>query len=358
MIIVRAPVRISFGGGGTDLAAYYNQYDGFVVNAAITRYCYVVARPTLDGSVRISSADYHTWLVSPPAEIPPVQAPLALPAAAVAWFRECGLLTGGIDLFLACEVAPGTGLGSSSAMAVALVRAIAEFCGAALSSQQVAEVACTLEIERLGMPIGKQDQYASACGGINALTFSRSGVDVEPLTLSEHVMRSLSANLLLFSTGQQRNSADILSRQQADTERKPATIESLHRLKSLAIQMREALQVADLDRFGQLLDRGWQEKKRLAQKISSDAIDRWYEVARRSGALGGKITGAGGGGFLLLYCPADHQQALRAALAPFGLRELPFDFDHTGAQVPARQEGDELLRKGRSSSASTLLAGA
>ncbi|MBV9231607.1 MAG: GHMP kinase, partial [Chloroflexi bacterium] len=164
MVIVRTPVRISFGGGGTDLAAYYRQFGGFVVSAAITRYCYVIANAVPDGCIHISSADYHMWQAYPRGVTPPIAPPLALPKAAVSWFAERGLLASGVDLFLASEVPPGTGLGSSSAMAVALVHALATYAGLRMTAVEMAELACSLEIERLNMPIGKQDQYASAVG--------------------------------------------------------------------------------------------------------------------------------------------------------------------------------------------------
>src|SRR3989440_5621493 len=210
MVIVRAPVRISFGGGGTDLAAYYMRFGGLVVSAAITRYCYVVASEPPDGGIRISSADYRTWETYRGGEIPPIAQPLALPKAAIACFAGRGLCESGIDLFLASEVAPGTGLGSSSAMAVGLVRALAAHLHLPLDATAVAELACHVEIEQLGMPIGKQDQYASAFGGLNAIEFTAGGVSVMPLDVPADVVAALNARLLLFATGQTRDSAAIL----------------------------------------------------------------------------------------------------------------------------------------------------
>ncbi len=335
MIIARAPVRISFGGGGTDLAAYYATHGGFVVSAAITRYCYVVARTPPDGSIRINSADYRTWEQFPTGIMPPVQEPLVLPKAVIEWFAERGLLSEGVDLFTSAEVPPGTGLGSSSALTVALFRALAAFSGIQIDTPMIAELACALEIERLDKPIGKQDQYASAFGGLNMIEFRAEGVTVTPLDLPADVAGALSERLLLFSTGQSRDLAGILRQQRTDSGTKPMVIERLHQLKALAHDMCTALQAADLDGFGQLLDRAWQHKRSLSSRVSSSAIDEWYAAAREAGALGGKITGAGGGGFLLLYCPLQHQSAVRAALARHGLRELAFDFDWEGAQAIA-----------------------
>ncbi len=333
MVIVRAPVRVSFGGGGTDLAAYYAHFGGLVVSTAITRYCSAVVCPSVDGSIRIHSADYRTWEMYPRGEIPQVEGILSLPKAAIARFADLGLRKKGVDLYLFSEVPPGSGLGSSSAMAVALVRALAAHLGLLLSAMEVAELACSLEIELLRMPIGKQDQYASACGGLNTITFTANGVYVEPLVLRKNVLASLQSSLLLFSTGQTHNSASVLDQQRRDTQTKPEVIRSLHQIKLLALEMREALLAGNLERFGRLLDLGWQEKRRLSKNVSTTAIDCYYETARGAGALGGKIVGAGGGGYLLLYCPIHGQRRLRESMTELGLVEMLFDFDFAGVQV-------------------------
>jgi D-glycero-alpha-D-manno-heptose-7-phosphate kinase len=333
MVIVRAPVRISFGGGGTDLAAYYIPFGGYVVSAAITRYCYVIADQSPDGGIHINSADYRVYESYTRGEIPEADGPLALAKAAIAYFASHGLLEKGVNLFLASEVLPGTGLGSSSAMAVALVRALAAHLHMTIGAIEAADLACWLEIEYLDMPIGKQDQYASACGGLNAIEFSANGVSVTPLDLPADVITTLSTRLLLFSTGKTHDSACILRHQQADIQTKPGTIELLHRIKALAENMREALIVEELDLFGQLLDLGWREKRSLSKKISTAAIDHYYNAARKAGALGGKIVGAGGGGFLLLYCSAHRQKAVRETMIRLGLREITFDFDFAGARI-------------------------
>lgn len=333
MIIVRAPVRISFGGGGTDLAAYYERFGGLVVSAAITRYCQVVVNERTDNLVYISSADYHTWESYPLDSQPSLQQPLALPKAVVSWFMGQGALKTGVDLFLSAEVPPGTGLGSSSAMTVALVHALSALTGRVLGSLEMADLACLVEIDLLQMPIGKQDQYASAVGGVNSIEFTRQEVSVTPLSLTTQTVSSLNRRLLLFATGQAHNSADILGPQRTDTQKQPKTIDALHRMKSLAVEMQQALLANELDYFGELLDKAWQEKKSLSAKVSSHSIDQYYTAARQAGALGGKITGAGGGGFLLLYCPPRAQKEVRTALAQLGLREMMFDIDLIGTQM-------------------------
>ncbi len=294
-VVARAPVRISFGGGGTDLAAYYGRFGGFVVSAAIARYSYAVASRPVDGGIGINSADYRVWERFGRGEIHAVSDPLRLPKAAIEWFGRHGLEEAGVDLFLAAEVPPGSGLGSSSAMAVALVRALAGYLGLEMDTAGTAGVASWLEIERLGMPIGKQDQYASAFGGINAIEFRDEGVVVTPLALQPDVVAALDERLLLFSTGNTRDSASILGQQREETVRDGAVVDRLHRIKDLALEMRNALEAGNLDRFGALLDLGWRQKRGLSGKVSSEVIDGWYAAARAAGALGGKITGAGGG---------------------------------------------------------------
>lgn len=331
--IARAPVRLSFGGGGTDLPAYYERHGGFVVSAAIGRYAMAVASPSWDGGIGVNSADYRGWLRWPAGAIPEAGEPLSLPRAVLGWFAERGMLAAGVDLFLASEVPPGSGLGSSSAMTVAMIRALAEFAGESMAAAQVADLASRIEIERLGRPIGKQDHYAASFGGLNAISFSSEGVTVEPVTLPPGVLECLEHRLLLFSTGLTRDSASILANQNASTSHDEATVRRLDGLKSLAHEMRSTLEAGDLDGFGALLDEGWRLKRSIHRAISSDAIDRWYATAREAGALGGKIAGAGGGGFLLLYAPAAAQPTVTDALRCEGLRPLAFGFDHAGASI-------------------------
>ncbi|HKS70460.1 MAG TPA: hypothetical protein VJQ45_08565 [Ktedonobacterales bacterium] len=349
MVIARAPVRISFAGGGTDLASYYRRHGGLVVSAAIARYTHVIASRPSDGGFWLRSSDYHAWETFRPRTLPPVQEPLALPKAAIEAFAPFGLRESGVDLFLASEIPPGSGLGSSSAMAVALAHALAGYLGLPMDAVTAADMACRLEIERLGMPIGKQDQYASAFGGLNTIEFSAAGVRVTPLDLPADTVAALSSRLLLFSTGRTRNSAGILRQQSADSATKREVISSLHSIKELAYDMRDALAAEELDRFGELLHQAWAHKKKLSGKVSTSEIDAWYAAAREAGALGGKITGAGGGGFLLLYCPRRRQRGLRAALRERGLIEMPFDLDFDGAglvsaDAPPEEASDGLVR--------------
>ena len=331
MLIARAPVRISFGGGGTDLEAYYARYGGMVVSAAINKYFYTIISPSDEhDGVQIISSDYQTFYRSDSDQLTFWNSNLELPRAILDHFG----LQRGYNLFLASEVPPGTGLGSSGSVAVTLVRALSTLCGLALSREQIAELAAYIEIEKLQMPVGKQDQYAAAFGGLNVITFRPEGVTVEPLKMEKGALRRLERSLLLFFTGSTRESSRILQHQKrASEEHRGPVINALHAIKAFAQEMRACLETGELDAFGELLHRSWEQKKRLAPNITTPFIDRCYALARQQGALGGKITGAGGGGFLMLYCPPDHQAAVTAALEGEGLVRMNFRFDFQGARV-------------------------
>jgi D-glycero-alpha-D-manno-heptose-7-phosphate kinase len=330
MLIARAPVRISFGGGGTDLPAYYLEHGGTVVSTSIDKYFYVIASLNGVDSVQITSSDYSTYFRQRRGEPLLWDGDLSLPRA---FLHEFGI-DGGIALFLASEVPPGTGLGSSSTVSVALAKALSALSRLRLTSHQLAELASYVEIEKLNMPIGKQDQYAAAFGGLNAIFFGRDGVRVEPIGMRPATERDFDRRIMLFFTRAQRAAASILKDQQAATEQRGSdVVNSLHHIKALSEQTIDLLRAGDLAGFGELLHESWQVKKRLARGISNPKIDDWYETARNHGAAGGKITGAGGGGFLMLYCEEPNQEAVTAALEAKGLVRMDFHFDHAGATI-------------------------
>jgi D-glycero-alpha-D-manno-heptose-7-phosphate kinase len=330
MLIVRAPVRVSFAGGGTDLPAYYERYGGVVVSTTIDRYFYVFVNLNGADSVQVTSSDYRTFYRQRRGEVPFWDGDLALPRA---FLHQFGI-DGGISLFLASEVPPGTGLGSSSTVSVALAKALGALCGLPLSNHRLAELASYVEIDKLHMPIGRQDQYAAAFGGLNAISFGSTGVHVEPLNCGPGIEQALEQRILLFFTGGTRSAAGILKDQQAATRHQDAeVIASLHQIKGMAERTIELLRAGDLSGFGALLHESWTAKKRLASGVSTPIIDEWYALAREHGALGGKITGAGGGGFLMLYCEEQHQDAVTAALEARGLVRTNFHFERGGAVV-------------------------
>lgn len=327
MLIARAPLRISFAGGGTDLPAYYERFGGMVVSTTIDKHVYVHISPNGLGDAQIASADYQTFYRHHCGTPMSWDGDLALPRAVL---HEFGVERG-VSIFVASEVPPGTGLGSSSAVAVALVKAVSTHLGRSLSPREVAEMACHVELGKLKAPIGKQDQFAAAFGGLNAIMFDRENVVVEPLSLSTDVVERLERRLLLFFTRTARDSADILREQQrASAQGRPRTVDGLHRIKAAALECRQCLETGRLDDLGALLDESWREKRRLVDGITSPWIDEIYQVAVRSGAIGGKITGAGGGGFLLLYCHERRQEGLTEALEKLGLRRMDFHFERRG----------------------------
>jgi D-glycero-alpha-D-manno-heptose-7-phosphate kinase len=325
MIVARAPLRIPLGGGGTDLPSYYSEYGGFVLSAAINKYVYIsINRPQVDDLIRVKYSKSETV-----EDLNEVQHELV---------REAMRLTGverGVEIVSMADVPAGTGMGSSGSFLVALLRALHAMKREHVPPGQLAEEACRIEIEMVGSPVGKQDQYVAAFGGISCFEIVSSGeVTVTRLPLNNHRLDEFRTNLLLFYTGIQRRAMDILEEQKRDTtQAKDDVVESLHKTKALGLEIKAALDAGDFNRFGELMDVHWQNKKRRSTKISDPRIDRWYDLARDNGALGGKLIGAGGGGFLFFYCPNSHKRRLREAMAEEGLREMQFDFDFEGAKV-------------------------
>ena len=283
MLIVRSPLRISLAGGGTDLPAYYREYGGKVINLAIDRYFYVFLRTSShQNGVQVASADFQTYdtLINTF-----WQGDLGLPRAI---FQHFGIHEG-VSLFLASEVPPGTGLGSSSTVAVGLIKALTTAGGFQLTKKEIAELASFIEIEVLNSPIGKQDQYAAAFGGINLIQFEAHETTLTPLLLPTEILLSLSRSLLLFYTGRTRKANEILRQQQeASQSKKGPVLEALNRVKEMVQPVKEALERGDLEKLGGLLHQNWVEKKRFAKGVTNKIIDEWYELALEKGAWGMK----------------------------------------------------------------------
>ena len=332
MLIVRSPVRISFGGGGTDLPAYYQQYGGAVLSTAINKYFYTILGRRFDQCIQIISSDLRVcerWRDFASLDIQGTS--LEIPVAVLKELdREIFA-----DLFLASEIPPGTGLGSSASVCVNVLKTLTTYLQTQLSKLDLAERAFFIARHVLKRHVGKQDEYAAAFGGLNFIEFVPDGTTrVEPVELNPAVMSDFQSSLLLFFTGAAHHSWGILAEQEKSTEersRKP--IEALHEIKDLAYRMRQSLVDGDLPGFASMLHESWMAKKKVSSKISNTHIDRIYETALENGALGGKITGAGGGGFLLLFCEPHRQESLREALAEHGLKEMSFSFDFQGAHV-------------------------
>ena len=321
MIIARAPFRISFSGGGSDIPSYYERNGGAVISTSINKYVYIEAHPYFDPT-RIQLKYSRTENVDTPAKI------------SHRIFQR--VLTkydlNGIELTSTADIPTGTGMGTSSAFTTALLQCVHAYRENFRSQEQLAEEACAIEIHDLGAPIGKQDQYASALGGLNFITFHRDGtVDAQPVLCKPRSLDRLSRSLMLFYTGVQRDANEVLSRQAIELKKDVRKIDVVNEMVEIARNMRVALEADELDLFGKYLDETWQIKRTLTSGISNSDIDDLYQLARSNGALGGKLLGAGNGGFLLFYCPEDRQQRLRNALGH--LREVPFAFESGGTRV-------------------------
>lgn len=332
MLIVRSPVRISFGGGGTDLPAYYEQFGGSVLSAAINKYFYTILTARSDDRIQVISSDlrvFETWrdIANTNLRGSPLEIPLAV-------LKEinCDIA---VDLFLASEIPPGTGLGSSASVCVNILKTLTSYLQRPISKYDLAERSFHIARHLLGKPVGKQDEYAAAFGGLNFISFHPDGsTRVEPIDLNPAVLSELQRNLMLFFTGSAHHSWTILQEQESSARNETGgALDALHEVKALGIRMRSALQNGDLREIGTLLHEGWQAKRRISTKISTPHIDELYALARKHGALGGKITGAGGGGFLLLYCEPELQSEVREAMRRHDIQEMTFGFDMQGAQA-------------------------
>jgi D-glycero-alpha-D-manno-heptose-7-phosphate kinase len=323
MIIARSPLRVTLGGGGTDLASYYGEHEGFLVAAAIDKYVYVtVMRPFSPGIYLKYSALEHVDKVAD------VKHPIIREALALQ-----NLASPQIEITTLADIPAGTGLGSSGSFTTALLKALHTHQRTVAHAQALAEQACDIEINRLGEPVGKQDQFMAAFGGITCLTFHKDHqVTVKPLRISTKTMFELEDNLLLFFTGFNRAAGSILSDQHARSQARDAgMLRNLDYVKALGYRSKEALESGNLARFGELMHEHWEHKKRRSGGISNPEIDKWYSQAMRNGAIGGKLVGAGGGGFLMFY--AADRSRLRQTMADAGLEEVRFRFDFEGTKV-------------------------
>lgn len=322
--MTRTPCRIPLGGGGTDLPSYASRYGGFLVTAAVNRYVYIVLNRRFEDSIRVSYS--KTEIVEHADEL---QHPIA---------RESLRLLGidrGLEIVSIADIPANTGMGSSSSFTVGLLNALHTFKGEHASPQQLAEEAYTIEVEVLKEPIGSQDQYIAAFGGIQCLEIGRDGrVQVHRLRLDDHVAKEFENSVLLFYTGIQRPSREVLEEQsQAVATARGETLEASHAIKAIGYEVKQALESGELDAFGRLLHRHWETKKRLSDRVSSSQIDHWYELALQNGAMGGKIMGAGGGGFFMFYCNGQDKGQLRRAMRSEGLKELRFMLEPEGSKV-------------------------
>lgn len=323
MIIARSPLRITLGGGGTDLSSYYEKREGFLISAAIDKYVYILVNKTFDKSLVLKYSKLEKVNHASKLQHPIVKEAL----------RMLELESEALEICSMADIPAGTGLGSSSTFTTALLRALHGYKGDIVGKRQLAEEACEIEIERLREPIGKQDQYISTYGGITCMSFQRDGfVRVEPLAISQETLYNLEDNLILFFTGYSHSAGDILDEQDKKSKNNDDDmLRNLDFVKRLGIDSRIAFEKGELDKFAEIMNIHWAYKKKRSGGMSNSEIDEWYDYALKNGALGGKLIGAGGGGFLMFY--AKDKVRLRSAMRKIGLEEVRFRFEAEGAKL-------------------------
>ena len=323
LIIGLTPVRLSFAGGGTDMPEFYENHGGSVIATTINHFTYTIIHPRFDKLFQAFSPDFKKLYTASKYDQIQIQDGTEIASAVIKYFK----FKKGINIILSSDVPAGSGLGASSSLAVNLVNVISHLEGEHLSKTEIAEKAFHIGRKILHWPIGKQDEYVSSFGGFNAVKFSKEKVSVQSINLSKSTSTELQNNLLLFYEGNTRNSSTILTTQIDMIKKKnPDTLTSLLTVKDLAFDMHKSLKQSDITKFGELLHLGWLAKKKFAKNVSNSRIDKIYDIALKNGAIGGKITGAGGGGHMLFYCEKPKQKKLQKKLQTLGLEHVKFSF--------------------------------
>ncbi|MBF0504453.1 MAG: galactokinase [Candidatus Omnitrophica bacterium] len=322
MIIVRSPLRITLGGGGTDLPSYYEKFGGFLISAAIDRYVYITLHRTFQPGYIIKYSSMEKTK-----QIDKIKHPIIRESLKLLRINDNYL-----EIASMADIPAGSGLGSSGSFTTALLKALHAYKRNLIHPKELAEQACYIEIVKLNGPIGKQDQYIAAYGGITVFEFTKKSVKAYPLNIEKEILYDLEDNLLLFFTGYTRSASGILKEQHHKSKANDkAMIENLHFIKELGIESKKALERGDLKKFGELMNIHWEHKKKRSGAMSNQKINDWYDLALKNGAFGGKLIGAGGGGFLMFYTN-DHVR-LRRAMTSAGLEEVRFRFDFEGTKV-------------------------
>jgi D-glycero-alpha-D-manno-heptose-7-phosphate kinase len=331
LIRSKAPLRISFAGGGTDVSPYCDERGGIVLSTTIDKYAYCTISPRADSDITIKSLDFgktEKWQAN--TDLMRYDGNLDLIKAVLKHFD----VKQGFDMFLHCEAPPGSGLGGSSTVIVSIIGATAEWLGIPLSQYEIARLAYVLEREELGFQGGRQDQYASVFGGFNYIEFRSNDVIVTPLRIKNDILNELHYNLLLCYTGKTRDSGNIIQEQKKGyTQGREQVITALDNAKRLATETKNALMKGDIHHIGELLNESWEHKKHFTDSVSNDYIDNIYDTAMNNGAVGGKISGAGGGGFMFFICEYDRKYQVANELNKMGVEIMPFNFDKYGLQT-------------------------
>ena len=330
MFLGMSPVRISFSGGGTDMPEYYDEFGGNVVTSTIDLFTYVILNLRNDNLIQAFSSDFEKHNLSESLEKLESKPGTEI---AIAVLKHLNFKIG-TDVMVCSDVPPGSGLGGSSSIAVNFVRTLSNLNNMKWSNEKIAETAFHIERNILKHPIGKQDDYIAAFGGFNFIRFTKEHIYVDPIKINKSTFDEFQENLLLFFIGNTRKNTSILSNQLENIKQKRAeTIEALHYVKGLSEEMHSSLQQSDITRFGELLDKGWLAKKKFTQNVSNDNIDKIYDTALECGALGGKLTGAGGGGHMIFYCEKTKQNGFIEKMNGLGLKHIKFKFNKDGPKV-------------------------
>ena len=330
MFLGMCPVRISFSGGGTDMPEYYNEFGGNVVTSTIDRFTYVILNLRNDDLIQAFSSDFQIHNPSATLEKLKSNPGMEIPIASLQYFN----FKTGVDVMISSDVPPGSGLGGSSSLTVNFVKTLSILNKLKWKNEKIAETSFHIERNVLQHPIGKQDDYIASFGGFNFIRFTKEQIYVEPIQINRSTFDELQENLVLFFVGNTRKNTVVLSSQlQNVKEKRKETIEALHYVKGLSEEMNSTLKQSNITYFGELLHKGWIAKKKFAKGVSNDDVDKIYDVALENGALGGKLTGAGGGGHMLFYCEKPKQDRLIEKMKNIGLKHIKFNFNRDGPKV-------------------------
>lgn len=333
IIRAKAPLRISFAGGGSDIEPYASEHGGIVINAAINKYAHTTIKPRMDKIIHITSLDFNSEVEFHINDKLLYDGNLDLVKAVI---KRLSLknLTNGYDCYIKCDAPPGTGLGSSSSVVISLIGALCKMNNLNLSNYDMAQLAYEIERKDLGYPGGKQDQYAASFGGFNYMEFKNDQTIINSLKIGENISNELNSNLLLCYLGKSRVSEGIIDSQVNSYRKKEVKIiDAMDTLKRIALEVKNSLITGNLDQFGELLNQAWIHKKLTSEKISNKEINNIYDIAIKSGSLGGKISGAGGGGFMYFYCPFNKKHIIANALKKKGVKIVEFNFELSGLKT-------------------------
>ena len=329
MLLGISPVRISFAGGGTDMPEYYEKHGGIVITSAINHFTYVIVNQRKDDKLQIFSPDFETHNVATKINTLRAKKGTELPVSIIKFLNY----KKGLNLILSSDVPPRSGLGSSSSLAVNLVNVISHLNDSKISKHEMADISHNVARNILKWPLGKQDEYIASFGGFKKIEFKKDKITVSPIRTSQKTLKELEQNLLLFFVGSRTTSSILTNHIKKIKNNDPKTMDSLSNVTDLAHDVYDSLRKSDLTGFGELLHKGWESKKRFSNNVSNPKIDKIYKTALNSGAIGGKLTGAGGGGHLLLYCEKSKQSKIIKKMEGFKLKQVKFSFFDDGAKI-------------------------